>query len=157
MSKFLKEQRKYLKWTWKDAFGERNEEKKNAKTIKDIEIIKKPPKYNPDNIIVYDLENIYKDIVIDNNENIIFKEENLNFEIYENNFFDIIQIRGDSNCFFRTVSKYIYGSENNYAILREAAYNYVKDNLTEFYEFCYVEDGCYYTDIEEGELLKNIF
>ena len=100
------------------------------------------------------MENIYKDIVIDNNENIIFKEENLNFEIYENNFFDIIQIRGDSNCFFRTVSKYIYGSENNYAILREAAYNYVKDNLTEFYEFCYVEDGCYYTDIEEGGVIK---
>ena len=94
------------------------------------------------------MENLYKDIVIDNNENIIFKKENLNFEIYENNFFD---------CFFRTVSKYIYRSENNYAILREAAYNYVKDNLTEFYEFCYVEDGCYYTDIEEGELLKNIF
>ena len=53
------------------------------------------------------MENIYKDIVIDNNENIIFKEENLNFEIYENNFFDIIQIIGDDNCFFRTVSKYI--------------------------------------------------
>ena len=85
--------------------------------------LKKPPKYNPDNIIIYDLENLYKDIVIDNNENIIFKKENLNFEIYENNFFD---------CFFRTVSKYIYRSENNNAILREAAYNYVKDNLTEF-------------------------
>ena len=26
MAKFLKEQRKYLKRTWKDAFGERNEE-----------------------------------------------------------------------------------------------------------------------------------
>ena len=38
--------------------------------------------------------------------------------------------------------------------MREAAYNYVKDNLTEFYEFCYVEDGCYYTDIEEGGVIK---
>ena len=91
------------------------------------------------------MENLYKDIVIDNNENIIFKKENLNFEIYENNFF---------NCFFRTVSKYIYRSENNYAILRKAAYNYVKDNLTEFYEFCYVEDGCYFTDIEEGGVIN---
>ena len=112
MSKFLKEQRKYLKWTWKDAFGERNEEdnltkNKNSKDTKDIEIIKKPLKYNPDNLITYDLKNMHKDIVIDNNENIIFKEENLNFEIYENNFFDINQIIGDGNCFFHTVSKYI--------------------------------------------------
>lgn len=159
MSKFLKEQRKYLKRTWKEAFGERNEEddltkKKIAKGPKDIEIIKRPLKYNPDNVITYDLENMYKDIVIDNNDNIIFKEENLNFELYENNFFDIIQIIGDGNCFFRTVSKYIYGNENNYSILRKATYNYVKDNLTEFYEFCYVEDGCYYTDIEEGGVIK---
>ena len=159
MSKFLKEQRKYLKGTWKEAFGERNEEddltkKKIAKGPKDIEIIKRPLKYNPDNVITYDLENMYKDIVIDNNDNIIFKEENLNFELYENNFFDIIQIIGDGNCFFRTVSKYIYGNENNYSILRKATYDYVKDNLTEFYEFCYVEDGCYYTDIEEGGVIK---
>ena len=63
MAKFLKEQRKYQKRTWKDALGERNEEddltkKKNAKATKDIEIIKKPPKYNPDNVITYDLENM---------------------------------------------------------------------------------------------------
>ena len=56
MSKFLKEQRKYLKRTWKEAFGERNEEddltkKKIAKGPKDIEIIKRPLKYNPDNVI----------------------------------------------------------------------------------------------------------
>ena len=38
--------------------------------------------------------------------------------------------------------------------MREPTYNYVKDNLTEFYEYCYVEDGCYYTDIEEGGLIK---
>ena len=43
---------------------------------------------------------MYKDIVIDNNENIIFKKENLNFEIYENNFFDIIQIIGMAIVFF---------------------------------------------------------
>jgi len=159
MSKFLKEQRKFKKRTWKEAFGERDREddlikKKNTKGTKENEKIKNRPKYAQDNIITYDLENMYKDIIIDNNENIIFKEENLNFEIYENNFFDVIEILGDGNCFFRTISKYIYGSENNYAILREAAYNYVKENLTEFYEFCYVEDDCYYTDIEEGGVIK---
>ena len=41
--------------------------------------------------------------------------------------------------------------------MREATYNNVKDNLIEFYEYCYVVDGCNYTDIEEGELVKNIF
>ena len=41
MPKFLKEQRKYLKRTWKEAFGERNKED-DAKGAKDIEIIKTP-------------------------------------------------------------------------------------------------------------------
>ena len=36
---------------------------------------------------------------------------------------------------------------------RKAVYLYVKDNITKFYEYCYVEEGIYYIDIEE----KGIF
>ena len=57
--------------------------KKNTKSTINIENIKNITKYNPENITAYDLGNIHKDITIDNNENIIFKEENLNFIIYE--------------------------------------------------------------------------
>ena len=34
--------------------------------------------------------------------------------------------------------------------LRNAVYLYVKDNITKFYEYCYIEDDIYYIDIEEG-------
>jgi len=49
MSKFLKEQRKFKKRTWKEAFGERDREddlikKKNTKGTKENEKNKKSPK-----------------------------------------------------------------------------------------------------------------
>ena len=56
--------------------------------------------------------------------------------------------------FFRTISKYIYGTENNYANLGEAAYHYIVENLTQFYEYCYIENGTYYIDIEKGGIIE---
>ena len=97
---------------------------------------------------------MYKDFIMDNNLKIQSTKENLNIEIYENEFFEIIEISPDGNLFFRSISKYIYGTEKNYAILRQAAYNYVVENLTKFYELSYIEEGIYYIDIDEGGKVK---
>ena len=157
MGKSRKKSKKKTKRTWKQAFEIKNKTPakkkkfKNKKEKKQIKIIKK---HLPENIITYDLEKTYDDINLDNNQNILFKVQNINIELYEGNFFNIIKIGGDGNCFFRTISKYIYGTENNYAILREAAYNYIVENLTKFYEYCYIENGIYYIDIEEGGIVQ---
>ena len=35
--------------------------------------------------------------------------------------------------------------------LRNTVYLFVKENITKFYEYCYVEEDIYYIDIVEGE------
>ena len=93
---------------------------------------------------------IYEELIIKNNDFWIKKDILLN-QIYENDFFDLIKITGDGNCFFRSVSYFLYKNENKFADLRNAVYLYVKNNINKFYEFCYVENNTYYLDIEEGE------
>ncbi len=100
-------------------------------------------------IITYELRYIYE-MLLEKSYSIQIKKEGLLNQIYEQNFFEIIRITGDGNCFFRTVSFYLYDNENQHATLREASYKYVKDNMTQFYEYCYIENDIYYIDIEEG-------
>ena len=38
--------------------------------------------------------------------------------------------------------------------MHDSAYQYVSNNITKFYEYCYVEDDMYYIDIKEGNLVK---
>ena len=64
-----------------------------------------------DDIIKYDLNYIYKEL-IETNGNIQIKDDTLLNEIYEYDFFDIINITFDGNCFFRSVSQYFFGNEN---------------------------------------------
>ena len=33
------------------------------------------------------------------------------------------------------------------------ASKYNKENMTKFYEYCYLEDGIYYINIKEGQIL----
>ena len=70
-------------------------------------------------------------------------------QTYEQNFFEIIRITEDGNCFFRKVSFYLYDTESQHTTLREASYKYVKENMTQFYEYCKKID-IYYIDIKEG-------
>ena len=72
--------------------------------------------------MTYDLNYIYKEMVI-NNDNIYFKENVLQNQIYEKEYFDTIKITGDGNCLFRTVSYYLNKTENNYSKLRTMVYN----------------------------------
>lgn len=46
-------------------------------------------------------------------------------------------------------------TENNYSTLRTTVYNYVKNNISEFYGYCYVDNSIYYIDIEEGNKIHN--
>ena len=77
------------------------------------------------------------------------KKDDLKNQIYEEEFFDIINITGYGNCFYRTVSYFLTGNENLHKTLCISVYKYVINNLTKFYEYCYIENNTYYIDIEE--------
>ena len=64
---------------------------------------------------------------------------------------DIIPIFGNGNFFYWTISFYFNKDENQYPNLRYTIYNYVKNNITQFYEYCYIENNTFYIDIEEGQ------
>ena len=44
--------------------------------------------------------------------------------------------------------------ENLHKNLRDQVYNYVSNNITNFYEYCYVENNTYYIHIEENSKIK---
>ena len=46
------------------------------------------------------------------------------------------------------------GDENSHKNLRKSAYQYVSNNKTKFYDYCYIENNMYYIDIKEGEYIK---
>ena len=106
------------------------------------------------NIIKYSITNLYDNLVINNSEKIEVTIDNLKNDIYEEEFFNLNEITGDVNCFFRILSYYLYNNENSHKNLRDSAYQYVSNNITKFYENCYVEDDMYYIDIKEGNLVK---
>jgi len=103
--------------------------------------------------IEYDLDEFYTLLKVNNNI-INFNIKVLNTQIYENNFYDIIKIGGDGNCLFRTISMYLYGTEELYSLIRAEAYKYISNNINKFYEYCYVQNDIYYIDIEENNKIK---
>ena len=84
-----------------------------------------------DEVIIYDLNYLYKNIV-ENNNKIQIKKEILQNQIYEKNFYEIKKITGEGNCFFWSISYYLNNSEEMHYSLRNAVYLYVKDNITKF-------------------------
>ena len=113
-----------------------------------------PTKKNKNNIIKYSIINLYDNLFINNNDLIEYKIDNLQNIIYEEEYFDLIPITGDGNCFFRTLSYYLNGDENSHKNLRDSAYQYVSNNITRLYEFCYIGNDVYYIDIKEGRNIK---
>ena len=57
----------------------------------------------------------------------IYKVENFK-TIIPKNYFHIISIGADGNCFFRALSKFFSGSEENYKYFRNIVYNYIIKN-----------------------------
>ena len=156
--KRIKQKKKVFKYpkpkrTHKEAFPDEKEKetnyyfqkKKNVPSKPEASIITK----KEEEIKIYDLKYLYQNI-IENNNRIQFKKEILQNQIYEKNIFEITKITGDGNCFFRSISYYLNNSEEMHYSFRNAVYLYVKDNITKFYEYCYVEEGIYYIDIEEN-------
>ena len=113
----------------------------SKRTIKEIYDGKKPdtpikkkrnkPNKNKENtnIIKYSITNLYDNLVINNSEKIEVTIDNLKNDIYEEEFFNLNEITGDGNCFFRTLSYYLYNNENSHKNLRDSAYQYVSNNI----------------------------
>ena len=87
--------------------------------------------------------------MIKNKDLFQIKNEIFEYQFYEKEFFENIPIIGDGNCLYRTISYYFNNNQYQYSQLRQTTYNYVKSNITKFYEYCYVENNIYYIDIEE--------
>lgn len=135
----------YPKRTHKQISKGKNEE--------DLGIGKKKltSKSNKD-IIKYNISKIYETLIFINDNTFEIKKTDLDNIIYEYEFFNLIPITPDGNCFYRAISYYLTGNENLYKNLRESVYNYVSQNITKFYEYCYVENNIYYLDIEENNI-----
>ena len=114
---------------------------------------KKITSKNNKDIIKYNISKIYETIICINDNTFEIKKIDLDNIIYENEFFNLIPITSDGNCFFRAISYYLTGNENLHKNLRESVYKYVSQNITKFYEYCYVENNIYYIDIEENNLI----
>ena len=97
----------------------------------------------------YNISKLYENIIFTNDSIYEIKKDDIKNQIYEEDFFNIINITGDGNCFYRSISYYLTESENLHKNLRLSVYKYVINNLTKFYEFCYIENNTYYIDIEE--------
>ena len=83
--------------------------------------------------MTFDINYIYNVLYKNSNNNKIqINKEDLQNQLYENNFFDIIDITGDGNCFFRSISYFLYNTENQHYNIRLATYNYIKNNLQNF-------------------------
>ena len=67
---------------------------------------------------------------------------------YEQIFFNEIEIIGDGNCLFRSISYHLFGTQNNYEEIRLSVYNYIKNNPTFVYEYCYEENNLFYIDVD---------
>ena len=133
------------------------EEDNNNQFFKKDDNIKREISNQRDNIIdkedndlklVFNKANINSFCTIYNEEFYINKE-NLNKVIYyEQILFNEINVIGDGNCLFRCISYHLFGTQNNYEEIRLSVYNYIKNNPTFVYEYCYEENNLFYIDVE---------
>ena len=150
---------KTKKRTHKEAFANEDEytrdelfgkKRMNKNEDNNIELINK-------NLLVTEKEKMETDMIYKNinckNNTLKINMVGLNNNYYDIDFFDIIPILGDGNCFFRCISYFFYGHEYMYNSIRAQAYNYIKNNMTKFYDFCYIENNTYYINIEQGETI----
>ena len=146
LKKEKKNKKVYPKRTHKQIEQNKSEDKSRVKK-KNIE------NSNKNDLVNYNISGIYDNIIFSNDSIYEFKKEELQNQIYESEFFEIISITRDGNYFYRTVSYFLTGNENSHKNLHEAVYKYVTNNLKKFYEYCYVENNTYYIDIEENNTI----
>ena len=48
-------------------------------------------------------------------------------------FFDVVRITGDGNSIYWAISYYLNKNENQHSYLRTLFFNYIKNNLVNFY------------------------
>ena len=58
-------------------------------------------------------------------------------------FFNVVRITGDGNCIQGAISYYLNKNENQHSYLTIIIFNYIKNNLANFYKFYYVEEVIY--------------
>ncbi len=66
----------------------------------------------------YNNSKLYENIIFTNDSIYEIKKDDIKNQIYEEDFFNIINITGDGNCFYRSISYYLTGSENSHQNLR---------------------------------------
>ena len=98
-----------------------------------------------------DFDEIYSYLKI-RDESIYTEKKNLNlFHNFEYDAFNQINVIGDGNCLYRCISYHLYGTQNYHNKIRSETYQYIKNNTTFVYEYCYLENNKYYIDIETGK------
>ena len=117
--------------------------------MKNIEINSK----KNDNII-----NFYKKFLIKNKEVYLSKENLKDISIYDCNIFNNIYINPDGNGLYHSKSYHLFGKQDCDENIGLKTYNYLINNKTFIYVYCYLENNSYYLDIKLGkERIKKNF
>ena len=91
--------------------------------------------------------NLYEKFFIKNEEVYLSKENLKDIQMYDSNIFNKIYINSDGNCFYHSISYQLYGIQDYDENIRLETYNYLINNKTFIYEYCYLENNRYYLDI----------
>ena len=131
---------------------ELNNNDNNTNNINKIEI-----KEKKDEALELNIRNIsiYQKFTKKNNELYLDRDIINSTQNYEDNIFNKIEIEGDGNCLYHCVSYHLFGTQIFDENIRLETYNYIKQNKTFIYEYCYVENNTFYLDIEQaGKKIK---
>ena len=69
--------------------------------------------------------------------------------IIPSNYFDIIDINRDGNCFLRATSKFLFNSEKYYKEIRKILYDYILENKDKYVENNLIEDNNVIIEFDE--------
>ena len=98
----------------------------------------------------YNIINFYKKFLIKNKEVYQSKENLKDIQMYDSNIFNNIYINPDGNCFYHSIPYHLFGTQDCDDNIRLETFNYLINNKTFIYEYCYLENNSYYLDIEFG-------
>lgn len=102
--------------------------------------------------------NIYEKFLFKNEDIYLSKEILKDIQIYDINIYNKIYINPDGNCLYHSTSYHLFVMQDYDENIRLETYDYLINNKTFIYEYCYVENNRYYLDIELGkERSKKIF
>ena len=97
---------------------------------------------------------MYKYLIYINNT-INIKTDYLLNKMYEEKFFNYIDITSDGNCLYNCISYYWYGNENYNSIIRKKVYNYVLNFKSIIYDFYLIENNlCYIINQQNKKVIK---